>query len=112
MEQDPVNPYAEIDPVDEKRIVVRITYMMKDLIKQLPGSTWSHKDQAWKLPLGWSSCITLRAVFGPDLEIGPRLTAWAQEMYRTRIGPALALRDEIEREGDPALYPFQRAGVA
>jgi hypothetical protein len=88
MEQDPVNPYAEIDPVDEKRIVVRITYMMKDLIKQLPGSTWSHKDQAWKLPLGWSSCITLRAVFGPDLEIGPRLTAWAQEMYRTRSGAA------------------------
>jgi SNF2 family DNA or RNA helicase len=33
-------------------------------------------------------------------------------MYETRIGPALALRDETQRDGDPSLYPFQRAGVA
>lgn len=112
MELHSVNPYAEIDPVDEKRIVVRIPYLMKDLIKQLPGSTWSHKDSAWKLPLGWSSCITLRAVFGQDLEIGPRLTAWSTHHYWNRVQPALALRDEIERDGDPSLYPFQRAGVA
>jgi SNF2 family DNA or RNA helicase len=107
-----VNPYAEIDPVDPKRIVVRVSFTQKDLIKQLPGSTWSHKDQAWKLPLGWSACITLRSVFGPELEIGPQLTEWARERYATRIGPSLALRDEVEREGDPSLFPFQRAGVA
>jgi SNF2 family DNA or RNA helicase len=107
-----MNPYAEIDPVDPNRIVVQIPFTMKDLIKQLPGSTWSHKDGAWKLPLGWSACITLRNVFGADLEIGPLLAEWARFMFETRIGPALALRDETQRDGDPSLYPFQRAGVA
>jgi hypothetical protein len=45
-----MNPYAEIDPVDPKRIVVQIPFTMKDLIKQLPGSTWSHKDQRVEAP--------------------------------------------------------------
>ncbi len=107
-----MNPYAEIDTVDPKRIVVRVPFTQKDLIKQLPGSSWSHKDQAWKMPLGWSACITLREVFGATLEIGPNLLKWASDYRTHRVAPAMALRDEVERDGDPDLYSFQRAGVA
>lgn len=85
---------------------------MKDLVKQLPGSTYSTRDEIWKLPLGWAGCLALRAQFGTQLEIGPNLVEWSRNEYETRVAPCMALRQETEAPGSPDLYGYQRAGVA
>jgi SNF2 family DNA or RNA helicase len=84
----------------------------KELCKSIPGASWNAKDQAWKLPVSWVSCLALRSVFKDDLIIGPRLSEWATNELNTRVAPANALRDLDIHEGDEDLFPHQRAGVA
>lgn len=87
-------------------------WRFKELCKSIPGATWNAGDKAWRLPLSWSACLALRSVFKNDLEIGPRLTAWATNELNTRIAPANSLRELEDYEGDEDLFPHQRAGVA
>lgn len=103
---------AEIDPSDDARIRLSAPLHFNELIKAMPGSRFSHKDNAWKLTKSWTTCLSLRTTFKKDLEIGPRLAAWALEIKTNKIAPALALRNEVNAEGSEKLYPFQRAGVA
>ena len=87
------------------------SYRRKDQCKLVPGSRYDADRQAWGVPLSWGSCKALRGVFGQDLIVGPELVSWATAEVNLRITPCLALRSAVEAEGDPALYPFQRAGV-
>ena len=103
--------YAEIDPETGDRILIASEFKHKELVKQLPGATYLHKSNVWKLPLGWAGCLALRGVFGSELEIGPNLAAWASKEKMERVDPCLALRDALEAEGSDKLYPYQRAGV-
>jgi SNF2 family DNA or RNA helicase len=97
---------------DDKRIVIHAEWRYKELCKSIPGSHWDDKKGIWTIPLSWSGCLALRGTFRDDLEIGPKLTQWAVDEVQTRINPSLALRDLTEMdEGDPDLYPHQRAGV-
>lgn len=95
--------------LEHGRITVYSEYHEKDLVKQLPGSSW---NDMWTLPVTWSSCVLLRKTFGQGLELGPALIDWAWDHRRRVIEPALALREQLDAPGDPALYPFQRAGSA
>jgi SNF2 family DNA or RNA helicase len=64
------------------------------------------------VPTSWATCLALRSTFKTDLQIGPRLTAWASNEVATRITPANTLRDlETLEEGNEDLFPHQRAGV-
>lgn len=103
---------AEIDEADPRRITLRTEWKHKELVKQLPGSNWSNKDNCWKLPLGWATCLALRTVFADELEVGPKLLEWSVREYSERVAPCLALRDATEAPGADSLYPYQRAGVA
>ena len=127
-------PYAEIDEAGSK-IEITTTYADRYLIKQLPGASYRGETQTWRVPLSWSACITLRGLFGWDLEVGPLLESWARGEHALRIAPALLLRDklafdqesladasiaavaallnEIEREApeDRKLFPYQRIDV-
>lgn len=93
-------------------IRIETEWRFKELCKSIPGATWSSVEKSWKVPLSWASCLALRSVFKGDLNIGPRLTAWAANEVATRISPANALRELEEHEGDADLFPHQRAGVA
>lgn len=104
--------YAEIDATNVRRIAVQTEYRHKELIKQLPGAAYSAKDQVWKLPLGWATCLALRSQFGQELEIGPELLKWSTDEYNSRIVPCMALRQATEAPGADSLYGYQRAGVA
>lgn len=95
-----------------EHIRINTEWRYKELCKSIPGATWSAGDQAWRVPLSWASCLALRSVFKADLEIGPRLTAWAANERTTRVDPSNALRDLDTYEGDDDLFPHQRAGVA
>lgn len=67
----------------------------------------------WTLPIAWTTCLALRATFGAELQVGPKLVEWATD-HRAKVDRALALRDvtEAESPGDEDLYGFQRAGTA
>lgn len=102
---------VEVDP-NQTHILINAEWRFKELCKSLPGSSWSTDEQVWRVPLSWSSCLALRSTFGPQLEIGTQLTAWAENEVATRIGPSTALRELEEYDGDEDLFPHQRAGVA
>jgi SNF2 family DNA or RNA helicase len=105
----PVN--VELNETGE-HIRIETEWRYKELCKSIPGASWNAKDQAWRLPVSWASCLALRSVFKADLAIGPRLTDWATNELNTRVAPANALRDLDTYEGDEDLFPHQRAGVA
>ena len=96
----------------KSHILINAEWRYKELCKSLPGSSWSSKEQVWRVPLSWSSCLALRSTFKQDLTIGPELTAWAENLVTTRIQPSEALRELEEHDGDDDLFPHQRAGVA
>ena len=102
---------VEIDE-NQKSILIHAEWRYKELCKTLPGSSWSTKEQVWRVPASWSSCLALRSTFRDDLTLGPGVTAWAQNLVATRIQPSEALRELEEYEGDEDLFPHQRAGVA
>ena len=103
-------PIAELSP-EEDKIYLETLYREKDLVKQIPGSSWNPKRSVWTVPLSWGSCVILRGVFQDQLEIGPRLGAWAKNEVDTRVAPANALREAVDFSGSPQLFGYQRAGV-
>lgn len=105
--------YVEINQeVDSEHILIQSDWRFKELCKTIPGASWATKEQVWKVPLSWSSCLALRNTFGQSLQIGPNLNGWAAEELTRRITPSMALRELEDYEGDEDLFPHQRAGVA
>lgn len=92
------------------RIFIDAEFRYKELLKSLPGSSW--KNNKWSIPVSWSGCLALRSTFRDELVIGPKLSQWATDEVTKRVNPATALREATDAEGDPDLYPHQRAGVA
>jgi SNF2 family DNA or RNA helicase len=103
---------VDVDTTSGKHIILRAEWRFKELVKSLPGASWSPKEEVWRIPLSWASCLALRSTFKADLEIGPDLTAWASNERTVRVDPSMAMRDvENDDEGDADLFPHQRAGV-
>ena len=102
--------FAELTD-DEQLIEARTEYRHRDLIKSIPGARWQKDSGTWYLPLTWSSCLALRSCFKGELEIGPGLSKWGRVYREQVLNPALALRDAFEADGDPDLFPHQRADV-
>ena len=103
--------HVELDATDT-HIVINAEWRLKELCKSIPGASWNAKDQLWRLPLSWASCLALRSTFKQDLEVGPRLSGWAANEKAVRIDPSNELRDvEVSDDGDADLFPHQRAGV-
>ena len=95
-----------------EHILIEAEWRYKELCKSLPGSSWSTDRGVWRVPLSWTSCLALRSTFKDELEILPDLEHWAYNEVNTRVNPSIALRDLDDYEGDEALFPHQRAGVA
>lgn len=85
----------------------------KDLVKTIPGASWSKERERWHVPVSWSACLALRSTFRHELEIGPLLSSWAWTQKTERIDPCLALREVTDPSypGDPKLYWWQRSGI-
>jgi SNF2 family DNA or RNA helicase len=119
--------------LDDEKIILTCTYAQRDLVMCIPGSRWNKDEQLWHMPLTWAACLQLRGLFGDGLQLTPELTEWAWDVKRTRIDPALELRelmelpeadaadvvfhvkqwiDKIEADGGLRLKPFQQADVA
>lgn len=103
--------HVELDATGS-HIIINAEWRLKELCKSIPGSSWNAKDQVWRLPTSWASCLALRSTFKTDLVLGERISAWAANEKATRIDPSNELRDvEISDDGDEDLFPHQRAGV-
>jgi SNF2 family DNA or RNA helicase len=94
-----------------EHILINAEWRLKELCKSLPGASWSPKEQVWRVPLSWTTCLALRSTFRNDLVIGPLLAEWAANEVATRINPSNAFRELETFEGDEILFPHQRAGV-
>jgi hypothetical protein len=70
----PVN--VELDE-SGKNVIIHTEWRLKELCKSIPGSKWDPKEQQWRVPTSWATCLALRSTFRDDLVIGPRLTDWA-----------------------------------
>lgn len=106
----PVN--VELDELG-KNVIIHTEWRFKELCKSIPGSKWDPKEQQWRVPTSWATCLALRSTFREDLVIGPRLAEWAGQEVATRINPANELRElEVIEDGfNEDLFPHQRAGV-
>lgn len=93
------------------RINVFSDWRWKELVKSIPGSSWSSAENVWRVPLSWASCLALRSTFRDELLIGPKLSAWATAELTERVQPCTDMRDQIDAPGASDLYPYQRAGV-
>ena len=104
---------AELDLTDSSpRIAITSEFRHKENLKSLPGAKWSNKDRQWKLPAGWASCLALRTTFGDELVIGGNLAQWAAEEKRTRVDPAVALREVIDLKEHPELHAVPEVAQA
>jgi len=95
-------------------ITVQSDFWRKDQVKMVNGAWWDDERKLWTVPLAWSTCITLRGIFGKDLMVGPGLATWAWSTKSEVIDPLMELRDpaNFTTPGDERLYPYQRAGTA
>jgi SNF2 family DNA or RNA helicase len=119
-------PHVELDP-DARLLRVQTVWNHKDLIRQVPGARWDATGKRWTVPATWASLVTLRGVFRDELTVDDATSGWAWELHRTRVQPALELRQALEPvdDGSPEyqllrswidpdrfnLYDFQSAGV-
>lgn len=96
------------------RIILKSETRYYDLLRTIPGSNWDARKMQWRMPLSWASCVQIKNSLGADLQPSEELTEWLRNEYNNRIVPAMMLRDATELpegEGDPDLFPHQRAGV-
>lgn len=102
---------AELDPANSTKIILDGAYTYKNKITTIPGASFSSKDNIWRVPLSWQACLALRATFRGDLQIGPNLVAWASNHRKTKIDPAMAIRNSLEGSGYDGLFPHQKVDV-
>jgi SNF2 family DNA or RNA helicase len=100
---------AELE--DDGQIYLDSEWRWKDIIKTIPGTRWDDKRGQWRLPVSWSACLAMRSSFKDQLEIGPKLTEWAVHERQFRVDPCMWLRTQLDAEGDPSLFGWQRSGL-
>lgn len=106
--------YADLDESDPGRIHITVPYSRTNDVKTLLAVRWNPGKKTWVTPLSWSACTGLRATFGPYLEIGPALTAWARQERVEVVDPAnrLVTAVDLEAEGLTELNSATREAVA
>jgi SNF2 family DNA or RNA helicase len=82
------------------------------MLRALPSSQWDKKRMLWTIAKTWPTCLALANDFAGDLEVGPHLKAWMDNLYSTKIAPAYALREVTgSDQGYERLFPHQRVDV-
>lgn len=105
------------DTADVPRLAVGCARSEYHLCEQVPGMNYAKADGIWRAPLTWQAWVAFLTVWGRQpVEVHPGLREWSlrawedvQEMYAMR--QALDAAD-ARSEGEPELFPFQRAGAA
>lgn len=104
---------AELE--SDGRIWFTSSYAERSLVRSLPGSTYDRATERWCCRATWAACLTMRSLFGPALQLGPRLVDWARERAAVEqtaieLGNSLEL-DEEGYQYDSRLFGYQKAGA-
>lgn len=99
-------PVVDYDVDGRLRLFVSPRYREK--VKSIPGATYDHKTETWRLWPGWLTATALRREF-PDLQLTERANAWGGEK-RAEWAHRLAAKESAVQAD--SLYPFQQNGVA
>lgn len=84
---------------DGDAMVLDAPRVSQDKAREVPGARWDSKAGVWRYPLSWAACVVARGVFGPALEVGPKLAEWAKDEYERRVLPAMKVREEASADG-------------
>jgi SNF2 family DNA or RNA helicase len=106
---------AEYDPSAD-RFILRTRMSEKDLVKQVPGTTWSEVDGFWRCPASWPTYVSIKGIFRHTLDPHQSFIDWAQYWWTNKYGPLTQLRFEPDAalgEGPTVqrLWPLQRTAV-
>ena len=92
----------DIYPKDPTKILITSDYPMRDreLLKSLPGSRYDLREHVWLAPKTWATCQAMRGMFGGELDVKPAVVEWVNELWTSRIEPAIAMRNELVLRDD------------
>lgn len=99
--------------LEGNEIWVQCSYAENKLVSQVPGMRFHKGKEMWRIPATWAACLTMRAVYGPALKLGPKLKEWgfeqaAHEAVLRELGDSM----EVTTPNlDPRLFGYQKAGV-
>lgn len=99
--------------LDGGEIWIESSYAENKLVSQVPGMRYHKGRDMWHVKATWTACLTMRAVYGNRLQLGPKLIEWGREQA-SRENALLALGNSmsgIEGALDERLFGYQRAGV-
>lgn len=107
---------AEIDEKNVGKIVITdAEWRFKELLSSIPSSKFKADNGlngSWRFSLTWQTCLALKGTLKQNLEVGPKLAAWMEDLYNNVIAPAYALRTQITGPGYDFLFPHQKGDVA
>lgn len=107
---------AEIDEKNVGKIIITdAEWRYKELLASIPSSKFKADNGlngSWRFSLTWQTCLALKGTLKDNLEVGPKLNAWMQELYGNVIKPAYELRTQITGPGYDFLFPHQKGDVA
>lgn len=115
------------------KITLISEFQHRERINQIMGAHHNQVTDQWELPLTWAACTAMYYEFGTEFQTSPELNAWGFEQRNNLVGPALALREQlnldgiVDKPGDRStmlsiaarnlghkvgLFPHQQAGAA
>lgn len=102
--------------LDGGEIWVQASFAENSLVRQVPGMRFHKGKDMWHVPATWATCLTMRAVYGPVLKLGPKLIEWGQaeaarEDALLQLGDAMAPVAYTGVKHDDRLFGYQKAGV-
>lgn len=109
--------------VETHRFALESQYAHKDLIEQIPGSSYRGRGKDyWRVPRTYASLVLLRNMFGDALVLDEDVQTWATNEWTNRIGPSFDLRNGIVDEaliesvidlvpGDRIIKPYQASAA-
>lgn len=89
---------ATISP-DGTKIVLDSQFEHRERINKIMGAEHDKVADKWQLPLTWAACTAMFYEFGAEFQISPELNQWGFDVRNSHIGPALALRDQLNLDG-------------
>lgn len=101
-----MNPYMELAG---SKLVLWASPRDKDLVVQIPGTTFDRGLGLWTLPVSWASVVAALGVFGGRVQMGPDLVSWAAGCA-AHLADLSSLKTAPADGHNPDLYDFQATG--
>lgn len=102
--------------LEGNEIWITSNYAERNLVKQLPGVSYSRARDQWHVRATWVACISMRSLFGSSLTLGPELIEYGKtqafiEKDLHALSKYMDLPNVRAQDYDPRLFGYQKAGA-